>query len=515
MAFLRFEYKLVPSWPLLAWLSRCRPGSNVVEVFHGSWVETTDDWFCEAVWAGDFEQGDFDKTDIVSGSGGRAREGQVIFVSSGSTVDRLQSLATEDEVLMSNSICCLLAWARGSLDPSYPYYHRDFSSINLGLSRYKRYLDSSAGEIELTYFDNLVWDGHKLSRDPKRETAPAFTNFAAYRDYLVSTMYEFLENASSPARQQSFKPLIMLSKGYDSPTVAAVTRMAGACPEALSFDVDRDGADDSGATIAKHLNMRCTVMQRGQWRSLDWPEIPFMAGTPSSSDVLLKAFESQLSGTVLFTGYAGSLVWEKETQLSAMNLARSDGSGRSLTEYRLWANFIHCPVPYWGARRGEELVGISQSNEMGPWDIPGDYSRPICRRIVEEAGVPREAFGNYKCGVSEQIYRPDTFLTPTALQDYQEWLKNERSAWFRRGSVPPVPIIACSIDAMLGSLSSLMSQLAYRIPSRRGLSRIRNLCQKCMRKLRDLQFGVRDPQYLRRYTYAWAVERAKERYTLR
>jgi len=514
MTFFRFEYILVSAWPPLAWLGRCRPGSDVVEVFHGSWVETTDDWFCEAAWAGDFEQGDFDKTAIIAGSGGRAREGQVVFVSSGSTVDRLQSLSTSEEVLVSNSICCLLAWTHGTLDPSYPHYHRDFSSINQGLSCYQRFLDSSAGQIELTYFDNLVWNGLKLRRDPKMETAPAFTSFAVYRNYLVSTMQEFLGNLSAPARQQGFRPLTLMSKGYDSPTVAAVTRMAGACPEALTFDLDRNGLDDSGATIAKHLDMTCTVMQRDAWRTLHWPEIPFMAGTPSGSDVLLKAFESKLSGTVLFTGYAGSLVWEKETQLSAVNLARNDGSGRSLTEYRLWANFIHCPVPYWGARRGKEIVGISQSREMEFWDIPGNYSRPICRRIVEEAGVPREAFGSYKCGISEQLYRPETFLMPATLQDYHEWLKKERGSWFRRGSVPPVPVIARGIDAILTSTIGVLSWLIDRIPRRPGLGLIRSFWQKCRGKLRDLQLGVIDPPYLRRYTYAWGVERAKERYPL-
>ncbi len=33
--------------------------SDIVEVLHGSWVETTDTWFCDVVWAGNFEQGDF------------------------------------------------------------------------------------------------------------------------------------------------------------------------------------------------------------------------------------------------------------------------------------------------------------------------------------------------------------------------------------------------------------------------------------------------------------------------
>lgn len=460
MTFRLFEYILVPAWPPLSWLSRCRPRSDVVEVFHGSGVETTDDWFCEAVWAGDYERGGFDQTDIVAGSGGRAREGKVVFVSAGSTVDRLQSLSTADEVLVSNSICCLLAWAHGILDPNYPHYHRDYSSINQGLSRYTRYLASSAGQVELTYFDNLVWNGHKLNRAPKKETAPAFTGFAVYRDFLTSTMRQFVENASASARHQRLRPLCTMSNGYDSSTVAVIARNGGNCREALTFDVDRQGVDDSGAIIAKHLDMHCTVIQRDTWQSLDRPEIPFIAGSPSGSDVLFAGAEPKLAGTLLFTGFHGDGVWSKQSKISNAEIAdlvRVDGSGRTLTEFRLWANFIHCPMPFWGVRRGQEVMAISQSTEMKDWDFtpPGGESRPICRRILEEAGVPRDAFGIGKRGVSVQLHQPHVFLTPAAFKDYGSWLKEKRGTWIWRGSVPPVPIIARGIDVMAIELAGI------------------------------------------------------------
>ena len=54
-------------------------------------MEVCDTWFCEAVWDGDYEAGDFDLTDLVFGSGGRLRDERAIFVSSGTTVDRLQT----------------------------------------------------------------------------------------------------------------------------------------------------------------------------------------------------------------------------------------------------------------------------------------------------------------------------------------------------------------------------------------------------------------------------------------
>lgn len=110
-----FEYKLVADWPPLAWLARCHDASQAMTIFHGQRVEITPEWFCEAVWAGPYEDGGFDQTDIIAGSGGRLRDGRAIFVSSGSTVDRLNSLEVADGAWVSNSLACLLAATRAAL----------------------------------------------------------------------------------------------------------------------------------------------------------------------------------------------------------------------------------------------------------------------------------------------------------------------------------------------------------------------------------------------------------------
>jgi hypothetical protein len=56
---------------------------------------------------------------------------------------------------------------------------------------------------------------------------------------------------------------------------------------------------------------------------------------------------------------------------------------------------------------------------MRPWDVPGDYSRPICRRIAETAGVPREVFGIKKRAGSLN----ERALTDASRRDYLAWLK--------------------------------------------------------------------------------------------
>src|SRR5437667_4986741 len=134
-SLMRFAYALMRDWPPLAWLARCSPTRPVVDVFHGPGVERTAEWFCDAVWAGAYETGGFDHTDVVFGSGGRLRNSTATFVSSGTTVDRLQSLETTDATWVSNSLPCLLAAVGGEPDPAYGAYFRDFGSIKPGLRR--------------------------------------------------------------------------------------------------------------------------------------------------------------------------------------------------------------------------------------------------------------------------------------------------------------------------------------------------------------------------------------------
>lgn len=116
---MRFEYRLVAEWPPLAWLARWQKTGDAITVQHGRRVETNADWFCEAVWAGDYASGDFDLTDIVAGSGGRIRNDTAVYVSSGSTVDRLVSIQIDDSERLditgnySRTICCRIVEEAG------------------------------------------------------------------------------------------------------------------------------------------------------------------------------------------------------------------------------------------------------------------------------------------------------------------------------------------------------------------------------------------------------------------
>ena len=116
-----FIFTSVPEWPPLAWLARCDSRSGEASVLHGPGVETAKDWFCEAAWDGAYESGDFDRTDIVAGSGGRLRDDAVTFVASGASCERLHSFEAGNRVVcVSNSLPCLVATVGGEVDPTDP-----------------------------------------------------------------------------------------------------------------------------------------------------------------------------------------------------------------------------------------------------------------------------------------------------------------------------------------------------------------------------------------------------------
>src|SRR5688500_18505625 len=116
---MRFEYQPIAKWPPWACLPRWQKTGDAITDQHGRRVESNGDWFCEAVWAGDYASGDLDLTDIVAGSGGRIRNDNVVYVSSGATVDRLVSIQIDGSFFVSNSLPCLMASAGAGIDASY------------------------------------------------------------------------------------------------------------------------------------------------------------------------------------------------------------------------------------------------------------------------------------------------------------------------------------------------------------------------------------------------------------
>lgn len=509
------SYYIKTHWPPLAWIASFQPGNATIEVYHGSSVEIKEDWFCEATWNGDFEEGDFDKTDIIAGSGGRKREDKFIFVSAGNTVDRLVSIQLDDVTLVSNSLPCLAAMAGFDFIVDHDWYAA-FHSIVKGIKDYQHEIPCSAGKVILTYFNNLIWDGDKLKLIEKPIPYRNFSSYELYYDFLLKTLQVIRLNGLSQHRQQPFQLLTTLSTGYDSSAVSALAKKVDSKIEGFTFTKNSPGLwNDAGDEIAKYLQIKLHTFSINEWKNCEFSEIPHIAADCLGTEIQYTSAAPVTSARILLTGFHGDVIWSKDLEGASEQIVRGDQSGLSLSEYRLWANFLHCPIPFWGARQSADIIRISNQPDMKEWDIPGDYSRPICRRIVETAGVPRELFGKKKKAASNSLYAYEQFLpTSQSMQCYLGWLRSNRLKLIK--SPFSNFIISRKIDHIFFKAFKLAQHIAGKLGSIvysiKALNRLRNYLYRI--ETLDWANNVQPPWVLplRRFLFPWAVDMAKKKY---
>ena len=411
---------LITQWPKLAWVATMALGCDEIQAYHGSYIEIGKDWLVEAVWAGDFAAGDFDKTELVFGTGIRIRGNQVVFVSSGTMMDRLYRCQREQQWFIGNSLPAVLACSGMSLDDDYPDYPDDIRSQMGGLNHYKRSLPTVEGKVQLTYYRNIQYNGNELVEIDKPNTAPDFTSYKKYYDFLVATADELRRNFESPSRKYGVQPLTTVSKGYDSCAVAAIVGEAG-----VKQSVTIENASsllprtDSGVEIANHLGLSCQTYRHSPVNYRYEEAIWAAAGDPAGLNLTIFNYPDELS--VFFTGYRGDSLWQRERQDRSQPFRARSMDGLSMTEFRLHAGVFHCPVPFWGCLNAEEIQEIGFSKEMAPWTLGSNYDRPIPRRILEDSGVPRQSFGIRKGAT----FAPRSFFWPfgrDSMESFREYL---------------------------------------------------------------------------------------------
>jgi hypothetical protein len=411
----------IPDWPKLAWVATFNEGSLNIQVLHGPCVETCDAWCVEAVWAGPFADGDFDRTDLVFGTGIRHRQTHVAFVSSGTTLDRLWYFRNAAGWQVSNSLPALLAFGRNGLLESYRRYPQDLGSIANGLGRYAKELPLENGTAWVTYFHNLVFDGSSLIEVEKPQSASAFKDFDAYYTFLKDTADKLGTNLRAQGRKCKIQPLATISSGYDSATGAAIARGAG-CTKVVSFRRARafiKARSDSGKDVAVALGMSCEEYDRTAREYPDEEAVWAALGLPDDLNLTLFRYPGPL--TLLFSGFYGS-VWDRQPHHGATSIVRTDPFGTGFTELRLHRGVFHCAVPFWGVRCHADIHAISKAPEMAPWTLGTNYDRPIPRRIIETAGIKRGTFARRKSATTyrETLCWP---LSPSAQESFGRFLQ--------------------------------------------------------------------------------------------
>ncbi len=388
----KLQFHKVEDWPKLAWVAQGQYHCQNLVVFHGRCVELSDQWCAEAVWAGEFSDGDFDKTEIVFGTGIRCREQQVVFVSSGTMMDRLWMWESSGRFYLSNSLPALLACTGQSLSEAYLDYPRDIHTMTQGLHQYCDSIPAEGGGLGLAYYHNVVYDSCCLRKTDKVNTVPEFTCYTAYLEYLKTIARQLRINYQSPARKFIVSPLATVSAGYDSCAAAKLARDAG-CRETVTI-VNASSflpRKDSGREAARYLDLSCREYHHRQRNYRYEVSVWSAAGEPAGLNLTIFDYPEPLC--LFFTGYRGDSLWRREKLDRSEPFAVNTIEGLGMCEYRLIQGIFHCPVPFWGSRRAEQIQAITFSPEMEPWTLHTHYDRPIPRRILEEAGVPRNCFG--------------------------------------------------------------------------------------------------------------------------
>jgi hypothetical protein len=429
---MKLRSREVSDWPKLAWVAACTEGSCEIQVFHGPCVEMCNEWCVEAVWAGTFTDGDFDRTDLVFGTGIRSRLKHVVFVSSGTTLDRIWYYRDVAGWNVSNSLPALLAFGRNRLRESYRRYPQGLGSIANGLGRYAKELPLENGVARVTYFHNLLFDGRSLIEVPKPQSVFGFKDFNAYYTFLKNTAAQLGDNLRAKERKCKIQPLATISSGYDSTTAAVVARVAG-CTQAVSFRRARafiKHRSDSGKAAAVTLGMSCKEYNRVARSYPDEEAVWAALGQPDDLNLTLFQYYEPLS--LLFTGYHGDIVWDRQQHHESTSIARHDAVGTGFAELRLLRGVFHCSVPFWGIRCQADINAISNAPEMSPWTLGTDYDRPIPRRIIETAGIKRGAFARRKSATTcrETLCWPLSPLTQLLTNGLSPTRRITADAWY-------------------------------------------------------------------------------------
>jgi hypothetical protein len=169
-------------------------------------------------------------------------------------------------------------------------------------------------------------------------------------------------------------------------------------------------------------------------------------------------------------------------------------SGASMTEFRLRVDFVHVPAPFIGARRFPKILEIANSEAMKPWSVGTDYDRPVARRIVEDAGVPRAAFGQQKRATTALLHvrRDGAWTAPT---------REAVLRYARRHNVP----LRTRFGYLLDAAGESSRSFAYRVMHRLSLL---SLAPALAKKPIEIHSHTR----LGPLPFIWATERIRARY---
>lgn len=419
--------------PQLAWVASADHNEGIT-VTHGAYLETGSTFFFEGAWAGEFAAGRPDLTEVAFGSGAVSTGETVLFVPSLATTDYLYYATESTRLTVANSLALLLATIGDSLAPSFRRYADINNTILEGICAYTRALPTCKGTVYRLMHNNLLFSRNAVTEIAKPEP-PDFPDYSAYKAFVAGSYALLVQNARDPHRRFPLSIYTTQSRGYDSTAVNAIAACHG-IDGAFTVttgkgDLGAPEVDDDGSAIAEALGITNVIPIERRAFARDFKdEIYYHAGIHECQDANLKGLVDLIPApSILLTGTLGEMWYPRSTwyddhpQTLNGRLARVDLSLHGLTEVRLRAGYVQAAIPYIGARKREQILRITESDEMAKWRLGSAYDRPIPRRIGEEAGVPRIAFGQRKAGSVVEFPVPQTPYSSDLRREYLRFLQ--------------------------------------------------------------------------------------------
>lgn len=418
---MNFNVQTSPKISRLAWHVRC--GAKSVSAICGSGVEIFEHGFVEGCWDGCFTDHAFAGAANFFGSGLIIQGDRIVIVGASHPIDNLFMLRSEDRTVVSNSLAFLLEAEGIDLPVGVPYGRR-FASLANGMEVAENCVYSGArGEIHRVSVANIEIHDGIATVNPKQADVD-FDDYESYRRYLESTLSAVFENGADRARQFPYTALSTCSSGYDSTACSALAARLG-CSEGVTLRTARGGSNDSGRKVLEALGMKAIEFERdARANCANFEEAEFLTTGMGGEDFIYSAFEPELAGRILLTGFFADAAWHVGTK-PGFSFERGDNSGASLSEFRLRVGFSHLPMPVIGLGRltQPKLLKIAQHKDMQKFSVSGYYDKPVPRRIAEESGVPRDLFGQSKKAASILFHRSARALSERSLDSFRAFRK--------------------------------------------------------------------------------------------
>lgn len=322
------------------------------------------------------------------------------------------SIRVTDKLYFSNSMTFALVASGSELLPSYKQYVSDMGSILYGLCSEKTVKFSPLADgRELRYFRCCIVeiDNQLNIKETIRRSGLEFRNFADYKQKVLNVLKAIRQNATDPLRKMSYGMIGTISRGYDAPSACALVKEVG-CDEVFTF-VDKP--EDDGTEVARLLGYKQIHRVDSRTYKLNEKYLEAEALASGESGATFIAFENLFRNKLLFIGSRGDSIYERLHANANDHFDFHVGNqlsqaSQTVYENMLKNNAVTISIPLIGGDRWLDIKRINESEEMGAFSVADHYDRPIARRLLEEAGVKREMFGQRKFGAGIS-YSLDTF----------------------------------------------------------------------------------------------------------